>query len=268
MEGHPYYLHADLVSRHSNPLDRMIHGRMAEAQEGFAILEEVDKGTFERFMDWTYKGYYKAADFETDASISPTPDTSSKEEGETTGWSEVESHYVDCAVNPPTDQSLGKSKRSNKPKKAKTSQELKESFLQREYTVRREVISIPRTRANRLPYENHTEVFLSHARLYVFAEQYDIQPLKVLAYEELHNALAIYTLYPRRTGDIVTLLRYVYANTGVTAKGDTDLRKLLKDYVGYEMSNLMKNQEFQDLMLEDGGPLLRDFMKMVARRIT
>jgi hypothetical protein len=94
------------------------------------------------------------------------------------------------------------------------------------------------------------------------------QPLKSLALEELHNTLAIYTLYRRRTGDIVALLRYVYANTGVITRGGDDLRTLLRDYIGYEMGVLMKDKEFQDLMLEDGGPLLRDFMKMVAKRVT
>ena len=35
---------------------------MAEAQQGFATLGEVDHGTFSRFVDWLYKGYYRAAE--------------------------------------------------------------------------------------------------------------------------------------------------------------------------------------------------------------
>ena len=159
-----------------------------------------------------------------------------------------------------------KSKKSKKIKKSKTKQELKEAFLSRKYIVHRDMISIPPTRANRAANENYTEVFLSHARLYVFAEMYDIQILKTLAVEELHNMLAIFTLHPERTGDIIALLRYVYANT-IPTKGGKDLRTLLTDYVEYEMKLLMKDKKFNDVIIEEGGALLDDFMRMVAKRI-
>ncbi|KAA6407795.1 MAG: hypothetical protein FRX48_08146 [Lasallia pustulata] len=283
--GDPYYIHADLASSHSKPFDRMINGRMAEAQNGFAVLEDVDKGTFERFVEWAYKGYYTAGNYDLKASVPPSPVLSIKEEGnategmrEATGWSEEvppleapteEVFFVER--RPDSDSPFfgvrGTFKKDKKSKKAKTGQELKERFLCREYTVRRDAISIPPTRANRRENEDYTEVFLSHARLYVFAEKYDIQPLKTLALEELHSTLAIYTLYSGRTGDIIALLRYIYANTGVSTRGGDTLRTLLRDYVGCEMSILMKDGEFKDLMIEDGGPLLEDFMKMVAKRI-
>lgn len=60
-----------------------------------------------------------------------------------------------------------------------------------------------------------TQVFVAYARLYVFAKKYDIQPPKTLALKELCKIFAIYTLYRRRTGDIIAPLRYVYANNGV-----------------------------------------------------
>lgn len=266
----------------------MINGQMAEAQKGFAILEEVDEGTFERYMEWAYKGYYTAADFKLKASSPPSRISSSKEDCETT-----ESIQDRPAATPPTDYmepaaemeplplerlivdqtddwewggfKSGK-KKGKKSKEAKTKHELKESFIGREYTVRQETISMPPTRANRGANEDYTEVFLSHARLYVFADKYAILPLKTLALEELHNTLAIYTLYRERTGDILALLRYAYANTGESARGD-DLRILLRDFIGYEMRVLLKDEKFVDLMIEDGGPLLSDFTKMVAKRI-
>ena len=91
--------------------------------------------------------------------------------------------------------------------------------------------------------------------------------MKTLALEELHETLATYTLYRGRTGDILALLRYVYANTGQSARGGEDLRMLLRDYLGYKMSDLMKDGQFKVLIVEDGGPLLEDFIKMVAKRI-
>lgn len=269
------------MSRHSPSLDRMINGQMAEAQKGFAVLEEVDEGTFERFIEWAYKGYYTAADFELKASSPPSPASSSKEECETTEWMQepladlvAESEpLADIAAEPeslteqPTIWDLGYFQSGKKSKKAKTRQELKASFIRREHTVRRAIISLPPARANRGADEDYTEVFLSHARLYVFADKYDIQPLKALALEELHDTLAAYTLYRGRTGDILTLLRYVYANTGQPARGGGDLRMLLRDYLGYEMNVLMKDWEFKVLMIEDGGALLEDFIQMVAKQI-
>lgn len=62
----------------------------------------------------------------------------------------------------------------------------------------------------------------------MFAEQYDIQPLKALAVHQLHGTLAAFTLYHNPIWDIVTLLRYSYARTAGlevryrTAKGIAD----------------------------------------------
>ena len=45
---------------------------MAEAQKGFATLEDVDKGTFVRFIEWAHRGYYTAAEFTTAEIESPS----------------------------------------------------------------------------------------------------------------------------------------------------------------------------------------------------
>jgi hypothetical protein len=274
----------------------MINGQMAEAQKGYAVLKDVDKGTFERYMQWAYKGYYKAADFEIET-ISPPPLVTStiEEEHETTTCVHKEVLVTPPVLAPPYGveplfrlippvpeespvpeeaqvdldwRPIQRVKRERKKRvTAKTSQDLKEIFLQREYTVRRDVISIPPTRANRGEHENYIEVFLSHVRLYVLAEKYDIEALGTLALEELHTILAIYTLYRCRTRDIIALLRYVYANTRVPEEGGEELRMLVRDYMGYEMAVLMQDEEFKELMVEDGGAMLGDFMDMVAERI-
>ena len=41
----------------------MINGEMAEAQRGFAVLDDVDEETIKRFIEWAYKGYYTAVCF-------------------------------------------------------------------------------------------------------------------------------------------------------------------------------------------------------------
>lgn len=269
----------------------MINGRMAEAQNGFAVLETVDEGTMERFIEWLYKGYYTPADFHRDPNVTSPPASSGKEVWKVSGDPSAEATHQEIPVEEvrreevppeqvptwgepimdeelPSGFSWGQIAQGKKSKKPKTKKELKKNFLLRQYKFHPGKITIPRIRANQEAHEDYTEVFLSHARLHVFADMYDIPALKSLAFEELHDTLSKFTLYRPRTGDIIALLRYVYANTSPERDQDgDDLRTLLTEYIGYEMSALMKAEKFNEVMIEEGGALLGDFMKMVALRI-
>lgn len=293
-----------------------MNGHMAEAQKGFAVLEDVDEETFVRFVQWAYSGYYSPPDFDTinDESSSEAPD----EEGDAVirrrpevfevepvdesiavaDAIEAESVNESIAVVEVIEESLdepipvaedpydhgwsfgggGRRKVSKqkknisffdpKPPPGQSAKDaLKESFIERKTTVRRESIAIPPPRPNQDPVEDYTNIFLSHARLYVFADKYDIRSLKLLALEALQNTLAIFTLYSERTGDIIELLRYIYGNTGESVFDVEDLRTLITHYIGFEMDTLMGDESFKELMVDDGGPLLGDFMRMVLKRI-
>ena len=298
----------------------MIHGRMSEAQKGFAILEDVDEGTFARFTRWAYNGYYSAATYsvareshmassmsylsedgeskaeqredvvevlaepssarplwtfptETDDEPATEPAQEPVAPAFIEGWDLAagcsrkgkkkgkSSAFQSCAVDEDTRTTSSWQQRSPKTT-------LKESFIELKFAVLETHLPAPPPRSNGDSSEDYTEVFLSHARLYVFAEKYDIQPLKALAIQQLHQTLAIYTLYPERVGDIVELLRYVSANTAEAAEdGNEELRAMLVHYIGFEMDTLVKAPEFKELLLEDEGALLGDFLKMVGKRI-
>ena len=290
----------------------MINGHMAEAQKGFAIIEDVGDDTFVRFIQWAYNGYYDAAKYELDTesrslSINQVCDSSDAECAASRAMQAVEEPALPekpapeelaladepAPVPEPQFESFDypstidwggftTSKKSRNGKKVvprtqvfwiydespirSSKEQLEKSFIKRKETVRKNLMSIP-PRRNCKPNEDYSEVFLCHARLYVFAEKYDIQPLKDLALEELQATLAIFTLYQERTGDVISLLRYIYANTGEPVKGVEDMRTLLTHYVGCKMDTLMKDDNFRELMIEDGGALLGDFMKMVGKRL-
>ena len=277
IDGNPLYIHAELVSQNSKPLDRMINGYMSEAQEGFAVIKDVDEGTFVRFIEWAYNGYYGAGKFKID---SPIPDSACLGE-EMAGESYPEAaadivdeapedvmHYTPSLDNSTQQEEEGIEVHSiDENASLPSRQRLKKLFIDRQPIVRQQAISICPPRPNQASNEDYTEVILSHARVYVFAEKYDIEKLKALALDELHGTLQNFDLYPERTGDIIALLRYVYANTGEPVDGVEDMRTVLKDYVGFEMDILMKNNDFRDLMIEDGGALLGDFLKMVGKRL-
>lgn len=268
-----------------------MNGPMAEGQQGFATLEDLDKGTFVRFIEWAHKGYYTAAKHTVVELESPftlgsdnhdevvryidgmTPPAEPEQDlsppvvawpQPKKGKKKAKTHLSDGWGN----DAWGFNGELRKEGAEGTKEELKKAFFGRIYTVRQSVLEIPPPRPNKKPKEDYTDVFLSHARLYVFAEKYNIQSLKLLALEELHATLDIYTLYNVRTGDIIALLQYVYANTSESMKYVEDMRALMTRYMGYEMEILMEDREFGDLMIVDGGPLMRDFMTLVAKRIS
>lgn len=154
-------------------------------------------------------------------------------------------------------------------KKRKTSffrEELKESFLTLQFREDGDERTVLAPRANLSPSEDYTDVFLSHARVYVFAEKFDIQPLKRIASGVLHETLSIFTLWPDCVGDVVALARYVYNETVRPAHGSERMRSLLKRYIGYEMDVLIEAVGFRDL-LEENRDFLDDFCSIVKVRL-
>lgn len=119
---------------------------------------------------------------------------------------------------------------------------------------------------NREPCENYTEVFLCHARLYVFADKYDIGPLRRLSLHKLQRTLVKFTLYDERVGDIVNLMRYSYSNTADCVGYIDDLRLLVVHYAACVVEDLAQSLGFQSL-LEEAGSLARDLVEQMVSRL-
>ena len=111
--------------------------------------------------------------------------------------------------------------------------------------------------------ESHHNVFLSHVRLYIFAETWLITKLKNLALGNFCETLKLFHLYPARTDDIVRLLEYVNDER----HGGNEMRTLLMDYVGYEMDTLIDDEKFAEVVRKNERGLVKDFLKVVKRRI-
>lgn len=52
------YIHRNVITRVSKPLDRLMNGDMREAHSGEAEIRNVDEATFARFSQWAYTGHY------------------------------------------------------------------------------------------------------------------------------------------------------------------------------------------------------------------
>ena len=143
-------------------------------------------------------------------------------------------------------------------------------FLGRKYRVRQTVKHLPpprRPNISKTQTEDFSDVFLCHASLHVFADKYDIQTLKILALEELHATLAVFTLCPERTADILTLLRYVYTEAPEQADKMEDLRTLMIHYVESEFRALVRDEGLGVYLLEDNREFLEDFLRVVRKRL-
>jgi hypothetical protein len=123
-------------------------------------------------------------------------------------------------------------------------------------------------RQNSNPTEDYTPVFLGHAQLYVFAEQWGIDVLKTLALSKLHKTLTSFTLYAVRRPDIVELLRYTFSNdhTPDRVGAVDDLRSLVMLYTACEVESLVHCPEFLSLVGE-GGQLAQNLVQMLVKRI-
>lgn len=104
---------------------------------------------------------------------------------------------------------------------------------------------------------------LCHAQVYVFAEEFDIKPLKELSLRKLHEKLGSKTF---RIGDTVDLLKYVYENTVDLVSFEEKLRALVVHYAACFVEELIPNKDFQSL-LADKGELGRDLMVKMASRL-
>lgn len=154
--------------------------------------------------------------------------------------------------NHPTEESASSSRK----------EKLWKRFERRTYTV-----STPsfHPRKNRESCEDYTEVFLCHARLYVFADKWGIVPLKQLSLYKLHQTLSDFTLYKERIGDIVALMQYSYDNTPHLSSINDPLRSLVIHYATCVVEDLVQSSEFKAL-LEEARQLASDLiLKMINR---
>lgn len=296
-------VHSALIAHHSKALGVLGYGNMSEAKEGCALLEDVDERTFVQFSQYAYTGDYIAADpdilldsspitsrhfatneapIDGDGEEPPTPDPSGPYTPPfATAYSEPELDMSGVANDDDVWRPFSISKKDKKGRKGRSKwsdeeasepvavssqskkSKLWDSFKNKAYTISKPAFQ---PRKNRESSEEYTEVFLCHARLYVFADKYDVGPLRNLALHKLQRTLAEFNLYDQRIGDIVHLIRYSYSNTADHPGSIDDLRLLVVHYSACVVDKLSQSVEFQSL-LEEAGSLGRDLIEQMLKRL-
>lgn len=146
------------------------------------------------------------------------------------------------------------------PAMASTTHRMMYKFDSNDGYISQVAIQTPRVNEDRC--EDFTEVYLSHAKLYVLADKYDIPELRQLCLHYLHATLITFNLYPDSIEDIINLVKYAFKNTVERDK----LRNLLVQYCACCTKDITKSALFQDLVAEcpDFGS---DMMKEIGRYI-
>lgn len=274
MEGKSLYIHRALIAEVSKPLERMMNNGMSETHVGRAVLEDEDLWTFTRFSHWAYAGFYKAAEFSERAESQAQQETNEKIDEGTAAPSlgviaPIYSLSIALAV-PDTVPLPRRVKKihayDNLPNPPISKESLKEAFVKLRFCKAGDERPIWTPRANTKASEDYTNVLLSHTRLYVFAEKYDIGSLKRLTLQNLHQTLAAFTLWPECVDDVVTLLRFAYGHTSKPEGGSEPMRVMLSRYIGYEMDKLVDETPFRDLLEEDRD-FLDDFCAHIKKRL-
>lgn len=258
-EKTPCYIHLALVARSSKTLDALVTGSMEEAKRGSAQLPDIEPATFIRFTEFAYTGGYSSpmaikidepsnatttacrrADYISQAAQLPKPTPIQHQEGEDPKPNRNRTslgEFASRASSPAAEITLWQSFQAAAVQPAG-------------WVFKRNLVD--RTL-------NFSPVFLAHAQLYAFGDQYDIGTLRILALQKLRCHLSFFTLHAERIDDVVDLLKYTYENTADLDSGMDALRDLVTDYVVCHPATVGKNLRFLAL-LEEPGKLARDVM--------
>ncbi|MCJ1238868.1 hypothetical protein MMC14_006859 [Varicellaria rhodocarpa] len=245
-------IHTTLVAEQSAALQSLVNGAMKEAQDGRAEWEDVAVESFIHFAEYVYTGdytlIYAINEAETSQGISaedqmiPTPAEepasaqirySQRDFDGDLVWEPaiLANRIIEVDERPFEDYTNGFGMK--KDRKSKKGMPLRPGYRSRfhDLVYPLPLVSLhssqtPEPLPNVSPIEDYAPVFLGHARVYVFAEKWVIEPLKAIALNKLHEALRNYTRYEARCSDIIELVKYTYDNTPCLNQRDP-LRELV-----------------------------------------
>jgi hypothetical protein len=238
-----FSLHSDLVAHQSRALDILINGDMNEARERCASWEDVDEQTFIRFSQFIYTGDYTGAEFR--ARI------------DRTAQANLKATVIEQPFSP---RFISASPRLTPPPPGMVSPQLpsyyrqesgKKALWSRFQGLYPDVNSYTYVYKNK-PMDDFSEVFLSHARVYIFADYHDIPTLRAVSLRKLRQKLEHFVLYEEGIEDITQLVQYCYEHTLSRQDSVDELRSLVNIYAACKLEDLFKSEGFRKLVEETG----------------
>lgn len=90
------------------------------------------------------------------------------------------------------------------------------------------------------------DVFLCHARVFIFADLYKHTSLRDLAIRKLWIAMVNMTFTGNAIPDITKLVKYVYKNTNSESPAGREIRDLVRRYTIIRLERMWKSSELRD----------------------
>lgn len=296
-EQKEFYIHPFSISRHSKPLDALMHGSMNESEEQCARMEEVDPDTFTRFMEFVYTGDYSAVlhsstcqaqDKGADMPVRDLSVAACLDMGKSDGERQFGDPFTmaedsnEVIVDEPWDawtsgkKGKKKEKKSNiiwdsPPPVAATStmptsdQEAWQQFFGLRNTALTSGLSVSQKKALSQPNVD-PDVFLCHAKLYTLADTYDMVQLREASLDKLHQTLRDVKPEAKNIDSIVNLVQYIYENTSERQGKVEDMRALIIAYVACHAKQLIPDERFLQLV-GGSGSIASDLLKQIKDRL-
>lgn len=202
-----------------------MNGTFVEAQQGFAVLADVDDDTFVAFANFMYRGDYDLP--------SPT----------------VPDCQLSTAAAEPIDQASKLKKTWLRMQQKPWDQTWNDHWVrftkEPAYGGGSDPKSIPLLNA-RMD-EDYSEVFISQAKMFIFADCYGIEALINHSMHKLHQALCGFRLSRARVPDILALVRFCYDNLA-----PEKLRGLVAFYLACIVELVSEIGSFNELLKENG----------------
>ncbi|TGO35605.1 hypothetical protein BHYA_0152g00100 [Botrytis hyacinthi] len=298
VDGHAteFFVHEEAIVQLSKPLEALMRGGMLESQAGCTVWDDVSKETFERFVQFAYTGdytvpmpVYRVMGRDRSDSLEELYRLLSTESMKEKSWgaqrgTEPLSEPPSPGVPPePAEPALADVfpsitpeaklhwlfRRLTNPESA--SVKCAADFKQLTFpllALRNNYNYTCEPRACFDPYQIYSNLFISHAALYILGDFRLIDSLRALALYKLHKTLSVFRLNTENIQDIIDLARYVYAEEGreeVLSSEIGALKGLVCLYMAINASALSLDDRFLEL-LGEGGQFVKDFFRFEVQR--
>ncbi len=258
-------VHEQALADQSTELSTLMQGKMSESLAGEAIWKDVDEETFIRFTHFAYTGDYSIPTMIVEASAQDIVNEVEKVEDLPP---EPEPELEPAEENGFGFGSYTTPKKRKKRERASALRSI--AFNSLTYPLLRPRSNFADTcdpTISEGSSENIGEILLIHASLYVLAEKWGVNSLKMLTLFKLHRSLSMFQLDGSKVSDILKLARYAYSdeNTPDLNTAIDRLRNLVCQYVAAYAEVISEHPTFIK-MIEEGGAFARDLWKCVVPR--
>ncbi|GAB0142529.1 hypothetical protein EsHS_00003074 [Epichloe bromicola] len=240
-----FAIHTAIFAKQSRCLERLVNGLMKEATEGKATWESVDEDTFVRFWQFAYTGDYEVWD-EPSGQIAagsvaqveePPSEPEPEPEPEPRSLFGNSFHTVQRNVSPP----------------------IKKETLSTRFVALGETSHKPNLGHLAGSDGKH---LLNHAKVFVFADCYEITLLIELSYNKLHQTLSKLVLRSEASKAAVVALAQYCLETDVPDR----LKELVVLFVACKFERLLENERFGEL-LDAHGNFGRNILELSQSRL-